>query len=62
MVEAAEATDTASSGQVGGIGSPTLATVATSPEEDATPRAVEFWRKWRTVYATTTQLQVAGWK
>ena len=37
MVETAEATDTASNRQVGGIGSPTEATVATSPEEDAAP-------------------------
>ena len=52
MVETAEATDTASNGQVGGIGSPTSATVATSPEEDAAPRTVELRRRWRTVYAT----------
>ena len=46
MVETVEATDTASNGQVGGTGSRTWATVATSPKEDATPRAVEFRRKW----------------
>ena len=62
MVETAEATDTASNGQVGGIGSPTSAIVATSPEDDATPRLAEFQRKWRTVYATTTQLQAVGRK
>ena len=37
-----------------------MATVATSPIEDATPRTLEFWRKWQTVYAATTQLQTAG--
>ena len=44
MVETAEATHTASNGHVGETGSPTSAIVATSPEEDATPRPVEFWR------------------
>ena len=62
-----EATDAASNGQAGGTGSPTLETVATSLAEDATPRAVEFRRRWRTVYTTTTQLQAAerkqqGWE
>ena len=42
MVETVEATDTASNGQVGGTGSPTSATVATSPEEDAGPDQWNF--------------------
>ena len=62
MVETTEATDTASNGQVAGTGSSTSATVATSSEEDAAPRTVELRRRWRTVYATTTQLQTAGRK
>ena len=62
MVETTEATDTASKGQVGGTGSPTATAVGTTTAKDAAPGTVEFRRRWRTVYATTTQLQTAGWK
>ena len=62
MVETTEATDTASKGQVGGTDSPTAMAVGTTAAKDAAPGTVEFRRRWRTVYATTTQLQTAGWK
>ena len=62
MVETTEATDIASKGQVGGTGSPTATAVGTTAEKDAAPGTVEFRRRWRTVNATATQLQTAGWK
>ena len=60
MVETAEATVAASTGQVVGTGTPIKATNAASTATDATPRSVELRREWQTVSATATQLQTAG--